>query len=642
MYCSHSRSLNELYSSCCAEAGILMNHWQTALSSLNSRLAAAENETALDAISIAASLTELQELIEQHRTVLGVAARGSCVRRWFTAVRLRDADLECKYQAWEQALSTPTLKACQTLVGVMLVALMVNQALQAPLSRLFVGLYTAMAVTWLTTCYLVWRRQSLAPWWASHAIAVLNTANGVLIFVSSMLCSESPSSAQCATLAAGQFNATHLLAAVTLLCLHSMIVQVPWLVLHMALLFGVWWGMFIGQFPGLRLLVPACFCVLVAVTAAQVHAKHVMSRLQFHLVAQVSQQAKADRQAMVVLDEAHEEATREVRAAAVRDTNASIMGYICHQLRNPLHSLSASMDHLQAHWVEGAAVTASDRAMLEVVDQSVHQLSRVVDDVWDFQELQQGVAHLNIRAVAVRAIIATAVHPLQAAGHAVDSVVTDDLPEELFTDSERVAQLLTIGLSNAVKHKAAGSVVHIMCALREPAMLYFEVSNEGAGLGTLDVGRAFDPCCSLGLGLPLSKLIVQLLGGQVGLEDRGARTVFWFTIHATSAPHEFSSKSSQTVLTASDGLIDRLPGQLPPILPAFPFRLREGNPWSVWGTSRVPPVAVQAALRVLVVDDLKANRLLLSAMLSRLGHAVVQLEDGDQVRCATRVPGRAD
>lgn len=119
------------------------------------------------------------------------------------------------------------------------------------------------------------------------------------------------------------------------------------------------------------------------------------------------------------------------------------------------------------------------------------------------------------------------------------------LPSLVFGDPVRLAQILTNLLGNAVKFTSHGKVLlsaePITHVLKNWAVIRFVVQDTGIGLTEEAKKRLFQPFCQAdssinrkyggtGLGLAISKKLVELMGGQIGVESQlGKGSRFWFT-----------------------------------------------------------------------------------------------------------------
>lgn len=378
--------------------------------------------------------------------------------------------------------------------------------------------------------------------------------------------------------------------------------QVPWLLLHSSILFVVWWTLFLSQFPARTshaVLVPLSMTILLGVVCSQVHAKQVLSRLQFHAVVDAAQQVHDHRMAAATLESAHVD--------SVHAAHEFILSYVSHHLRNPLHALNASLGMLRG----------CDAEALDIAQQCAAKMTMILDNVALFQQLQNGAVQSTAARTDMRHIIYQALHQASVPAPDVRVEVDDTVPASVCADAPHMTQLLSIGLSNALKFRQPNTEIVVACGMHEPGMLRVEVRNDGIGLDNLDKANVFNAFGAnggtegLGLGLRLSKLIAGVLGGDVGLEDQGHQTVYWFTAKMlTNSPESISGLPGVSMTTHGTD------------------SLSADTPWQFWGPHRsnVDP------LRVLVVDDQRSNRLVLNSMLTQQGHTTTQREDGDQVR----------
>ncbi len=286
------------------------------------------------------------------------------------------------------------------------------------------------------------------------------------------------------------------------------------------------------------------------------------------------------------------EAQAEVEAARLQDRAKSrLLAEVAHELRTPLQGMQGLLD-----------LAADDQALLDVgaFREVFASLRAVIDDLTDYGAVTSGEAPLASFKVDLAALIRSEVavaSSLEALRHArIEVELAGEAPAWIRTDAPRVRQVLRNLLSNAAKYGGGEFVLVRLEVLGKAESglvdLAISVEDSGPGLGAGDSLLLFEPFergsrqgdgAGLGLGLALSRKIARRLGGDLTGENRsegGARFVFSF-----QAPE-----------AKDDSTRD----------PARPAR----------------------ELRIVVADDIELSRRVVSAILRRRGHGVVEARDG--------------
>jgi signal transduction histidine kinase len=217
----------------------------------------------------------------------------------------------------------------------------------------------------------------------------------------------------------------------------------------------------------------------------------------------------------------HEESARLLEEVQqLHRTRERFFAMVNHELRNALAAVYGWSEML----VRKRDPATVPRAAFEVLDSAQHAVG-LINDLLDLSRLDEDRLNPVIQAVepvsmASRAIgrVTPAADPKQVTLQLVPSA---DLPN-CETDASRVEQILVNLLGNAIKYAPERSTVKVCVTTREGRVVY-QVEDEGPGVPPSEVERIFDIYVTkpgeetrgMGLGLPLSRRLAQLLGGEL-------------------------------------------------------------------------------------------------------------------------------
>jgi len=133
-----------------------------------------------------------------------------------------------------------------------------------------------------------------------------------------------------------------------------------------------------------------------------------------------------------------------------------------------------------------------------------------------------------------------------------------DTPYYVNADRTRVKQVLINLLSNAIKYNRERGTVEVTCTAHSPERIRISVKDTGEGLPPEKLTQLFQPFNRLGqessaeegtgIGLVMSKRVVELLGGVIGVDSTvGVGSVFWFELRSTPAPHLAIAGAESTI-----------------------------------------------------------------------------------------------
>ncbi len=231
---------------------------------------------------------------------------------------------------------------------------------------------------------------------------------------------------------------------------------------------------------------------------------------------------------------------------AAMKTKDQFLSNISHELRTPLNSIIGFTDLLLTQDLGGPPLSDQQRDFLETVARNGRQLLDLINELLDLQRIAAGRMDLkpeNVELAPLLAEAAGSVHA-QVEKHRHALVVTPPAQDlRVHADRGRVRQVLLNLLSNAIKFTPDGGRITLAAApVNGGAAARIAVSDTGIGIAAEDQPKLFKEFSQLdasasrkyegtGLGLALSRRLVELQGGAIGVEsEMGKGSTFWFTL----------------------------------------------------------------------------------------------------------------
>ena len=292
------------------------------------------------------------------------------------------------------------------------------------------------------------------------------------------------------------------------------------------------------------------------------------------------------------------------RAEQLKDASelkSRFLSNVSHEFRTPLNSILALSRLLLDH-VDGPLTHEQER-QVGYIRKAAESLAELVNDLLDLAKVEAG--KIDVRPVPFRVDelfggLRGALKPLQTSD-AVSLTFEDPPPElpALFTDEAKVSQILRNFISNALKYTKSGEVRVTAGFNPASGMIAFTVRDTGIGIAPEHHASIFEEFVQVhnplqsrnkgtGLGLPLSRRLAALLGGEVRLESEpGQGSAFALVI-----PRSHGTRPVQDTATA--------------------------------------PAASERRPRVLVIDDEEAFRYVLRQYIGDPGYEVIEASDGSE------------
>ena len=222
-------------------------------------------------------------------------------------------------------------------------------------------------------------------------------------------------------------------------------------------------------------------------------------------------------------------------AVHANQAKAEFLANMSHELRTPLNAIIGFAEFLQIRM--GKQMPERERAYLDDIIQAAFHLLAIIQEILDFSRLEAGKLMIQNDSMRLAEIVDASVRLVrkQAEAKRVSLFENLDSAVRLRGDATKVRQISTNLVTNAVKFTPPGGRVDVWCGLGAAGSPCLRVTDSGVGMTPGEVELALKPFMrvatspfvakegGIGLGLPISRALVELHGGTLTIESEPRR-----------------------------------------------------------------------------------------------------------------------
>jgi signal transduction histidine kinase/CheY-like chemotaxis protein len=246
---------------------------------------------------------------------------------------------------------------------------------------------------------------------------------------------------------------------------------------------------------------------------------------------------------------------------------SDFLSSMSHELRTPL---SAILGFAQLMESGSPSPTTSQKRSIEQILKAGWYLLELINEILDLALIESGKLPLSLEPVSLTEVLHECQAMIEPQAQKRDIRMTFPQFECLYfvkADRTRVKQVLINLLSNAVKYNKVGGTVVVDCTASTPGRIRICVKDTGEGLTPDKLTQLFQPFNRLGkeagieegtgIGLMVSKRLVELMKGEIGVESTvGKGSVFWIELNLTAEPGPAAAAAKTKSVAQAQGQAD--------------------------------------------------------------------------------------
>jgi signal transduction histidine kinase len=232
-----------------------------------------------------------------------------------------------------------------------------------------------------------------------------------------------------------------------------------------------------------------------------------------------------------------EKAVKEMRTAkdaalAASKTKSRFLANVSHELRTPLNAIMGFSEAMQTQ-ILGPLGNMKYKEYADHIFNSGEHLLSLIKDILDLSKMEEGRYEITGVPISLAAVVQKSIKFVELEMQHEEIDLHVDVPENvprINADERAFTQIITNLLSNAVKFSNHGGTIEVKAWMREDNGVSFYVRDNGSGMEPDSVEKAMEPFIQVdsqvsrrqkgtGLGLPITKSLVELHGGRVELQS---------------------------------------------------------------------------------------------------------------------------